>query len=582
MSPFVYAMAFGRILLLLSVFVVSQSSARNSTEISSEDLDDLLEAVEAMEKEETPPTRYFEMPVHYQLEKFLMNNYNRRLLPRRYLNESVKVKFSMELYQIIEVNEPEQYMKINAWIVERWYDDMLYWNPKQYGGMTEIILPREMIWLPDTTLYNSLVMNAEDTARLQNVKLTTDPSKRSTLIEFLYPTLYQFPCNLDLRYFPFDIQMCKMTFGSWTHDKLSIDYFVYNDTGKEAAIGMDQCIENEGWKILGTIAGRREEKYECCVNKYTLLNFALLIRRKPLFYLVNLVSPTCVISLISIVGFFSSSTINEYRDEKISLGITTLLSMSIMIFMVSDKMPSTSTFIPLIGWFYTSMMMLISAGTLCASIVIYIQKKGILGKRPSSRVMLWAQWLGKLCLLEMPLLMKEAYIEKAKQEKERLKQQSHLRRPRGMSIWQRMGKTSLAKKPSIATSPKKVVVEYANGHHTQTACMDTSKSFDEENGSCDNSLSEAAPIKASMDFTRNSTSPLIDMETSLYSIASEAKSAPGQKRTLAEIEYDWLAAVVERCFLISFLLFFVLFSVGINCIGLYYWHYATLDDFKGP
>lgn len=37
-----------------------------------------------------------------------------------------------------------------------------------------------------------------------------------------------------------------------------------------------------------------------------------------------------------------------------------LLSMSILIFMVSDQMPSTSSFIPLIGWFYTSMMALIS------------------------------------------------------------------------------------------------------------------------------------------------------------------------------------------------------------------------------
>lgn len=32
-----------------------------------------------------------------------------------------------------------------------------------------------------------------------------------------------------------------------------------------------------------------------------------------------------------------------------SLGITTLLSMSILMLMVSDQMPTTSTFIPLIG-----------------------------------------------------------------------------------------------------------------------------------------------------------------------------------------------------------------------------------------
>lgn len=37
------------------------------------------------------------------------------------------------------------------------------------------------------------------------------------------------------------------------------------------------------------------------------------------------------------------------RNEKITLGITTLLSMSILLLMVSDSMPTTSAYVPLIG-----------------------------------------------------------------------------------------------------------------------------------------------------------------------------------------------------------------------------------------
>lgn len=94
---------------------------------------------------------------------------------------------------------------------------------------------------------------------------------------------------------------------------------------------------------------RRELKYACCPNNYTNLEFMLDIKRKPLFYLVNLIIPTCIITLISIVGFFMPSSASGERHEKISLGITTLLSMSILMLMVSDQMPTTSTFIPLIG-----------------------------------------------------------------------------------------------------------------------------------------------------------------------------------------------------------------------------------------
>ncbi|KAI6194689.1 hypothetical protein M3Y96_01151300 [Aphelenchoides besseyi] len=50
-----------------------------------------------------------------------------------------------------------------------------------------------------------------------------------------------------------------------------------------------------------------------------------------------------------------------------------------------------------------------------------------------------------------------------------------------------------------------------------------------------------------------------------------------QQRNLAEIEYDWLAAVVERLFLVLFLVLFFFMSVGINAIGGYYWYFTTID-----
>ncbi|EPB79129.1 hypothetical protein ANCCEY_01768 [Ancylostoma ceylanicum] len=113
-------------------------------------------------------------------------------------------------------------------------------------------------------------------------------------------------------------------------------------------------------------------------NTRRLLNAKLTTRGKDQGALIELLYPTiyklsCLLDLRYVCCFFgnwsspriqfifrffpfdvqvrysSSSSINELREEKITLGITTLLSMSILIFMVSDKMPSTSSFIPLIG-----------------------------------------------------------------------------------------------------------------------------------------------------------------------------------------------------------------------------------------
>lgn len=42
--------------------------------------------------------------------------------------------------------------------MQRWYDEFLYWDPKDYDNITELRLPYDTIWLPDTTLYNSWVI----------------------------------------------------------------------------------------------------------------------------------------------------------------------------------------------------------------------------------------------------------------------------------------------------------------------------------------------------------------------------------------------------------------------------------------
>uniref|UniRef100_A0A1I7SJY6 Neur_chan_LBD domain-containing protein n=1 Tax=Bursaphelenchus xylophilus TaxID=6326 RepID=A0A1I7SJY6_BURXY len=120
----------------------------------------------------------------------------------------------------------------------------------------------------------------------------------------------------------FFLQFCVLTFGSWTHDNKAIDYQPNN--GTDAAIGVENCIENEEWNIIQTSVSRIERKYRCCPNNYTLLEFYINIQRKPLYYITNLITPTAIITFIAIIGFFTSATVNQIRAEKITLGITTV------------------------------------------------------------------------------------------------------------------------------------------------------------------------------------------------------------------------------------------------------------------
>lgn len=41
-----------------------------------------------------------------------------------------------------------------AYIFQEWTDHKFMWDPGEYGGVTELYVPSEHIWLPDIVLYN--------------------------------------------------------------------------------------------------------------------------------------------------------------------------------------------------------------------------------------------------------------------------------------------------------------------------------------------------------------------------------------------------------------------------------------------
>ncbi|KAI6197450.1 hypothetical protein M3Y94_01226000 [Aphelenchoides besseyi] len=433
----------------------------------------------------------------------LLESYDPKAKPTWDNNRPVNVTFSMDLYQLLEL--------LNAWIIERWNDEFLYWRPEDYGGIHELRLPHSCIWLPDTTLYNSLVMKDEDTRRLLNAKLTTNVTRKAALIELLYPSILKFSCLLNLRYFPFDQQVCTMTFSSWTYDQTGIDYIPYSDT-----IGTSNFLANEGCQK------RRSEIHLLSAQIHT--SEVDTLPQKPLFYLINLIIPTAIITLIAIVGFFSTSSASGMREEKVSLGITTLLSMSILMLMVSDQMPTTSTFIPLIGWFILGMIMVISTGTLASSVVIAVQKRGRLGERLSLHAVRVVRIFSFISITDTPLHLREGTREYAEA-------------PPPIEAY----KKSVKIYKKIEQLPRHSETEI--GHNKKRSWYNVFHKNQQTNAN-------GIP-------NDKSTDPL--MNASFQNVRLS--------RQLAQKEYEWVATVLERCFFIIFVILFIILTAGINLIG---------------
>ncbi|VDL83004.1 unnamed protein product [Nippostrongylus brasiliensis] len=195
---------------------------------------------------------------------------------------------------------------------------------------------------------------------------------------------------LSIRFFPYDRQNCTLTISSWTNSMSALDYYA------DAEVNLASFIPNEEWDVKSFKIFRHEViflfflyflvyfsyKYACCAEPWAILQASLVIQRKPLYYIVNLIIPTSIITIVSITGFFTPASTDDDRTEKINLGITTLLAMSILMLMVSDQMPTTSEFVPLIAWFYLSIIIIISIGTFLTSVVLSVQSRRQYGRNP--------------------------------------------------------------------------------------------------------------------------------------------------------------------------------------------------------
>ena len=84
----------------------------------------------------------------------------------------------------------------------------------------------------------------------------------------------------------------------------------------------------------------------CAAGKgYPHVIFTLNLKRRYKFYMMNIVLPCLMLSVLIMVGFF----LPPEAGEKISLGISVLLAFTVFLLMIADNIPRTSLAIPLIG-----------------------------------------------------------------------------------------------------------------------------------------------------------------------------------------------------------------------------------------
>ncbi|XP_052098173.1 neuronal acetylcholine receptor subunit alpha-2-like [Mytilus californianus] len=328
------------------------------------------------------------IPDEQKLLEVLLKDYNPGARPVFNASHILLAKFGLTLIQISDMDEVNQVLTTNVWLEQEWIDERLVWNPADYNGLEILRMPCEKIWLPDIVLYNS----ADDfTSGYMQSKAMV--SCNGTVF-WPPPAKFRSSCKIDITFFPFDDQTCVMKFGSWTYDGFQVDL-----TNRSTFVDLSNYVYSGEWELLDIRVVRNEVYYACCPVPYPDVTFTIVIRRKTLYYLFNIIFPCLWLSILSLLGFW----LPPDSGEKITLGITVLLAFSVFMLLIAENMPATSEFVPLIGIYLTCTMGMTSMSIILTVFVLQLHHVGP-HQRPVPKWLriICFNFLGKIMCLRPP------------------------------------------------------------------------------------------------------------------------------------------------------------------------------------
>lgn len=107
---------------------------------------------------------------------------------------------------------------------------------------------------------------------------------------------------------------------------------------------LSDFVENVEWECHGMPATKNIIMYGCCADPYPDITYTVLLQRRSSFYIFNLLLPCFLISFLAPLGFYLPAD----SGEKVSLGVTVLLALTVFQLMVAESMPPSES-VPLIG-----------------------------------------------------------------------------------------------------------------------------------------------------------------------------------------------------------------------------------------
>ncbi|KAK3101715.1 hypothetical protein FSP39_005783 [Pinctada imbricata] len=289
--------------------------------------------------------------IFLEYDRDLMPFYDRTIIPTYFVPLSIR-----------ELDEVSGTFTIIATISMRWEDPRIMWNPEKYNGTRDLKVKSSKIWYPDLYCINT----ADKLVALDESSFIAI-LHYSGSVDLPIGMILKSTCDVDMTYFPFDVQRCPIEITAWG---LSPDIKLRVDSD---AIIFNYFSESPRWDILSANA-TNIKKFE--VDGIIRIEFT--IRRKPGYFVLSNLIPIVLLMILNPLVFI----LPVESGERLSYAVTIFLSLAVFMTLVSDNMPKSANPISLLSFFLMAVMIFSTLQCIMVIVISSIYLKSALDKVP--------------------------------------------------------------------------------------------------------------------------------------------------------------------------------------------------------
>ncbi|XP_054458957.1 5-hydroxytryptamine receptor 3A [Anoplopoma fimbria] len=256
------------------------------------------------------------------------------------LSNPTITNISFTLYAVLGVNEKTQILTTFLWLILYWHHEFLVWDPDECDGVTRISLPVNKLWSPDIIVYEFVDDDVSQACPYVYVN-HTGHIRWNRMLRLVSA------CNLEIFSFPFDMQNCTFTFGSYMHTIRDVRVSPAL-TFEEISQNSKRYLEASGeWELVDILGETSILQFG--IDEWDIITFWVVIRRQPMLYVVNLLIPSSFLMLIDILSFY----LPPHSVDRASFKMTLILGYTVFLLIMNDLLPSTANGTPLIGIYFS-------------------------------------------------------------------------------------------------------------------------------------------------------------------------------------------------------------------------------------